>query len=76
MDYKMPLMDGVTTTKLFRLWEEQVVKRRLVIVALSAFTGKQDLDDFFGAGCDEYLTKPIRSHDLVEALCAAALKNL
>lgn len=74
MDYKMPMMDGVTTTKLFRLWEEQVGKKHMVIVALSAFSGKQDLDEFFSAGCDEYLAKPIRRHDLVEALCAAALK--
>lgn len=68
MDYKMPLMDGATTTRLFREWEEKVGKKHLVIVALSAFSRKQDMEDFFSAGCDEYLTKPIRKGDLVEAL--------
>lgn len=68
MDYKMPMMDGATTTKLFREWEERVGRKHLLIIALSAFSRKQDLEDFFIAGCDEYLTKPIRRTDLVTAL--------
>ena len=70
MDYKMPLMDGATTTKLFREWEEKEGKKHLKIVALSAFTRKQDLDDFYFAGCDEFLSKPIKRSDLVDALAA------
>ena len=68
MDYKMPLMDGATTTKLFREWEEKVGRKHMLIIALSAFSRKQDLEEFFSAGCDEYLTKPIRRMDLVTAL--------
>lgn len=68
MDYKMPHMDGATATKLFREWEQKSGKKPLRIVALSAFSRKQDMDDFFSAGCDEYLTKPIKKMDLIEAL--------
>ncbi len=66
MDYKMPMMDGATATKLFREWECE--SQHLLIVALSAFSRKQDLDDFYLAGCDEYMTKPIKRHELVETL--------
>ena len=74
MDYKMPLMDGATTTKLFREWEERVARKHMLIIALSAFSRKQDLEDFFSAGCDEYLTKPIRRMDLVTALSGVLQK--
>ena len=74
MDYKMPLMDGATTTKLFREWEERVGRKHMMIIALSAFSRKQDLEDFFSAGCDEYLTKPIRRMDLVTALTGVLQK--
>lgn len=74
MDYKMPIMDGATTTKLFRAWEENVGRKHLQIIALSAFSRKQDLEDFFAAGCDEYLTKPIRRMDLVSALTGVLQK--
>jgi CheY-like chemotaxis protein len=74
MDYKMPIMDGATTTKLFREWEERVGRKHLQIIALSAFSRKQDLEDFFSAGCDEYLTKPIRRMDLVSALTGVLQK--
>lgn len=74
MDYKMPGMDGATTTKLFREWESKVGSRHLLIIALSAFSLKQDRDQFFLAGCDEYLTKPIRRVDLVDSLSALLKK--
>lgn len=74
MDYKMPIMDGATTTKLFREWEERVGRKHMLIIALSAFSRKQDLEDFFSAGCDEYLTKPIRRMDLVSALSGVLQK--
>lgn len=74
MDYKMPLMDGATTTRLFREWEERVGRKHMLIIALSAFSRKQDLEDFFTAGCDEYLTKPIRRIDLVSALTGVLKK--
>ena len=74
MDYKMPMMDGATTTKLFREWEERVGRKHMLIIALSAFSRKQDIEDFFTAGCDEYLTKPIRRADLVTALTGVLQK--
>lgn len=70
MDLKMPDMDGATATKLFRDWEKETGTKPMVIIALSAFNLKHDRDYFFQAGCDEYLTKPIRRHDLVESLTA------
>lgn len=70
MDLKMPDMDGATATKLYREWEKQTATKPLVIIALSAFNVKHDRDDFYQAGCDEYLTKPIRKHDLIESIMA------
>ncbi len=68
MDLKMPDMDGVTATRLFRQWEKDVGKEPLLIIALSAFSLKQDRDQFYEAGCNEYLAKPVRRQDLVLSL--------
>lgn len=66
MDFKMPLMDGATATKLYREWENG--NQRVKIIALSAFSRKQDLEDFYQAGCDTFMAKPVKRQDLVQAL--------
>ena len=63
MDMQMPVMDGIQATSELR-------KKGYLgsIVALSANAMKKDVDNFFAAGCNDYLTKPISSTDLTVAV--------
>jgi len=55
-DILMPLMDGLTLTRMLKANERT---RRIPIVALTAFAMKGDEQKAFDAGCDGYITKPI-----------------
>jgi CheY-like chemotaxis protein len=65
MDLRMPMMDGITTT---RLWEQKVGSKHLQIIALTAFSLPQDKQNTMAAGFDEFLTKPVKRNDLLEVL--------
>ena len=67
MDVQMPEMDGVTATRLIRD-DEQKTQRRMPILAMTAHAMKGDRERFLEAGMDEYLTKPLRSAELFEAI--------
>ena len=56
MDMQMPVMDGYEATGRFKKLQGTVP-----VVALTAFALKEDIDRCRRAGCDHYLTKPIRS---------------
>jgi len=72
MDVQMPVMDGLAATAAIREREARDPgRRRLPIMALTAFALRGDRERCLGAGMDDYLTKPIKPADL-----AAALKRL
>lgn len=61
MDLKMPEIDGFEATR-------QIKKMRptLPIVAQTAYAFAEDQEKAMSAGCDEYLSKPIKTHMLLE----------
>lgn len=67
MDVQMPVMDGVTATKLIRQQEAEN-GRRCPIVAITANAMSGDRDSFVAAGMDDYVAKPIHQELLFDAL--------
>lgn len=54
MDIKMPEMDGLEATRIIRLSSQEIP-----IIALTAFAFDDDRVKALGAGCNDYLTKPL-----------------
>jgi two-component system sensor histidine kinase/response regulator len=67
MDVQMPVMDGFAATAAIREYEEKI-GTRTPIIAMTAHALKGDRDRCIEAGMDEYLSKPIRSKQLMELL--------
>lgn len=61
MDLQMPEMNGYEATKKIKSFRPD-----LKIVAQTAFAMSDDRSKALEAGCDDYLSKPIRSKDLIE----------
>ncbi len=60
LDIKMPGMDGLTTVKTLR--ERKI---NLPVIAQTAYAMSQDRERCLSAGCNEYITKPIKTRDLL-----------
>ncbi len=67
MDIALPGMDGLTLTRKLKSSDET---RHIVIVALTAFAMKGDDLKAKDAGCDGYITKPIDTRTLPDAVTA------
>lgn len=65
MDIALPDMDGLTLTRLLKADEST---RHIVVVALTAFAMKGDDARAREAGCDGYITKPIDTRTLPNAV--------
>ncbi|MBF0187802.1 MAG: response regulator [Magnetococcales bacterium] len=70
MDLQMPVMDGLSATRAIRTREREEGRPRLPILALTAHALTEDRQKALEAGCDAYLTKPIRKQTLLDALAA------
>jgi two-component system sensor histidine kinase/response regulator len=68
MDMQMPIMDGFTATKTIRNWERENKRSETPILALTAYAMKEDKDKTIEAGCSDYLTKPLKKEQLLDAL--------
>ena len=66
MDVLMPEMDGIEATCHIR--QEIEGDRQPRIIAVTANAMEEDRDRYLAAGMDDYLSKPIRVQELVEAL--------
>ena len=68
MDIMMPVMDGITATKeLHKMWESKG-QRALPIIALTANALEDQVKEYFKAGVDGYVSKPIRGVELYTAI--------
>ncbi|WP_240705080.1 ATP-binding protein [Pacificoceanicola onchidii] len=64
MDMSMPELDGLSATRRIR----DLAIRQPHIIALTANAFDKDRQRCLDAGMDDFLAKPIRKHDLLEAL--------
>ena len=72
MDLDMPVLDGYSATREMRHLEATSGRPAAVILALIADTTPSLVEAALAAGCNSYLTKPLRRHDLLIALASAS----
>jgi hypothetical protein len=63
MDIKMPEMDGLTATRIIKSF-----RAGLPIIATTAFALSSDREKCLEAGCDNYLSKPIKKDKLISMM--------
>ena len=63
MDMKMPDMDGFTATAEIRKFNSQIP-----IIAQTAYAYREDIDRVKEAGCNDYISKPIREEVLISKI--------
>jgi two-component system, sensor histidine kinase and response regulator len=67
MDVQMPVLDGLTAIRTVRKKEAEA-GGHMPIIALTAHAMKGDRERCIEAGADDYMTKPIRTPDLLAAI--------
>jgi HPt (histidine-containing phosphotransfer) domain-containing protein len=67
MDCQMPVLDGLQATAAIRRLEREG-QPRCPIVAMTAYATTGDRETCLAAGMDGHIPKPLRLHDLEEAL--------
>ena len=65
MDIQLPDLDGLAAT---RMLKSDPRTARVPVIALTAFAMKGDEDDTRAAGCDGYITKPVRYREFLAEL--------
>jgi two-component system sensor histidine kinase/response regulator len=68
MDMQMPVMDGYAATREIREIERAARWAHTKIIALTAYALAQETTAAMDAGCDDYLTKPIKKATLLDAV--------
>jgi PAS domain S-box-containing protein len=63
MDIRMPNMNGIEATREIRRFDKKVP-----VIALTAYAFTNDHEKSIEAGCNDYLSKPVRLETLIETL--------
>jgi CheY-like chemotaxis protein len=66
MDLQMPEMDGFEATREIR--RRLPITRQPKIFALTANAMQEDRDLCFSAGMDDYISKPVKMHEIAETI--------
>jgi PAS domain S-box len=66
MDIQMPVMDGVTASRNIRRMKGS--KGRIPILALTANSGEDKVNQYLAAGMNGHVTKPLKIGDLAKAI--------
>jgi HPt (histidine-containing phosphotransfer) domain-containing protein len=67
MDIQMPVMDGLEATRRIRA-ADSGISRSVPIIAMTANATREDRENCIAAGMNGYISKPIRSRKLIEAV--------
>ncbi len=68
MDLTMPEMDGFEATRQIRSPKSQVLNKDVPIIAITAHTQEEDIQDCLNAGMNNCVTKPIKCDILIESI--------
>ncbi len=63
MDIRMPEMNGYEATRKIREFNKNVI-----IIAQTAYALAGDCEKAFDAGCDDYISKPIKKNELIDII--------
>ena len=68
MDMQMPVMDGREAAAKIRAWEKENGRDPTHIIAFTASALKEEIDKALAAGCDSFLTKPVKKAAFLKVL--------
>lgn len=68
MDMNMPIVNGYEATQQIRAQEQQAAADTTKIIALTASVFAEQRQASLAAGCDDFVIKPFRREDILEAL--------
>ncbi|NDV22794.1 response regulator [Desulfovibrio sp. JC022] len=75
MDLELPVMDGITAVKRMREFELDSDRQRAVVVALAARAYSSNRVDSARAGCDGFISKPVKWDTIRSTVSAVAAKG-
>jgi len=65
MDIQMPVMNGMDATRLIKA---DPATCKIPVVALTSYAMKDDEIKIRACGCDDYMTKPVDLHRLIQKI--------
>ena len=64
-DIQMPIMNGIEATIIIR---ENPKYSKIPIIALSAHSSQEDINEILNAGANDYLVKPVKKDEIIEKI--------